>query len=100
MLLVQAVSQHRQRRPGDAAVSMLNLISAYRAQPEASAEGGAVGAVQWGEREELKELYGIFCAKVRCISGFYLGLQLHSGLRMGRACCAVALLLPVHPGEC
>lgn len=63
--MVQAVSQHRQRRPGDAAVSMLNLISAYRAQPEQTAEGGAVGAVQWGEREELKDLYGIFCAKVR-----------------------------------
>jgi hypothetical protein len=66
MLLVQAVSQHRQRRPGDAATSMLNLLSAYRAQPEeASKEGGAVGVVQWGEREELKDLYALFCAKVR-----------------------------------
>eukprot|EP00878_Enallax_costatus_P008337 GHUV01008715.1.p1 GENE.GHUV01008715.1~~GHUV01008715.1.p1 ORF type:complete len:884 (+),score=360.27 GHUV01008715.1:261-2912(+) len=64
MLLVQAVSQHRQRRPGDAATSMSNLISAYRAQPEEHPEGGSVGVVQWGEREELKELYGIFCTKV------------------------------------
>lgn len=64
MLLVQAVSQHRQRRPGDAVVSLLNLVSTYRAQPEAAAEGGSVGVVQWGEREELKDLYGIYCRKV------------------------------------
>lgn len=71
MLLVQAVSQHRQRRPGDAATSMLNLISAYRAQPEEHDEGSAVGVVQWGEREELKELYGLFCSKV----SRHLGVQ-------------------------
>ncbi|KAF8060559.1 SULTR2 [Scenedesmus sp. PABB004] len=65
MLLVQAVSQHRQRRPGDAVTSLLNLVSAYRAAPEESAPGaGSVGVVQWGEREELKDLYGIFAAKV------------------------------------
>lgn len=64
MLLVQAVSQHRQRRPGDSVTSLLNLISAYRAQPEEGAAGGSVGVVQWGEREELKELYGLFTAKV------------------------------------
>ncbi|KAF6255592.1 hypothetical protein COO60DRAFT_1641425 [Scenedesmus sp. NREL 46B-D3] len=65
MLLVQAVSQHRQRRPKDSVVSLANLISAYRAQPEqAGGEGGSVGVVQWGEREELKDLYAIFCDKV------------------------------------
>jgi len=35
-----------------------------RAQPEQSSEGGSVGVVQWGEREELKDLYAIFCARV------------------------------------
>jgi hypothetical protein len=64
MLLVQAVSQHRQRRPNDSVVSLANLISAYRAQPEEAKEGGSVGVVQWGEREELKDLYAIFCDKV------------------------------------
>jgi hypothetical protein len=61
MLLVQAVSQHRQKRPSDVAFSLNNLISAYRAQPE---KGGNKGAVQWGEREEVKELFGTYCAKV------------------------------------
>jgi hypothetical protein len=67
MLLVQAVSQHRQRRPNDSVVSLANLISAYRAVPEQSGEGGSVGVVQWGEREELKDLYAIFCDKVRYV---------------------------------
>jgi hypothetical protein len=73
MLLVQAVSQFRQRRPGDAVTSMLNLISAYRAQPDegssssSGSSGGAVGVVQWGEREELKDLYNTFTTKVRCV---------------------------------
>jgi hypothetical protein len=35
-----------------------------RAQPEESKEGGAVGVVQWGEREELKDLYALFCTAV------------------------------------
>uniref|UniRef100_A0A383VE54 Uncharacterized protein n=1 Tax=Tetradesmus obliquus TaxID=3088 RepID=A0A383VE54_TETOB len=64
MLLVQAVSQHRQRRPNDSVVSLSNLISAYRAVPEEAKEGGSVGVVQWGEREELKDLYAIFCDSV------------------------------------
>ncbi|GBF94257.1 110 kDa translocon of chloroplast envelope inner membrane [Raphidocelis subcapitata] len=59
MLLVQAVSQHRQKRMGDAVTSLSNLISAYRAIPEK----GGVGAVQWGEREELKDLFATYCAK-------------------------------------
>lgn len=36
-----------------------------RAQPEEGKEGGSVGVVQWGEREELKDLYALFAAKVR-----------------------------------
>jgi hypothetical protein len=66
MLLVQAVSQHRQKRPGDAAVSLNNLLSAYRAKPES---GGNAGAVQWGEREELRDLYGAYCAQVCFLGG-------------------------------
>jgi len=61
MLLVQAVSQHRQKRQADVATSLNNLLSAYRAQPE---KGGNVGVIQWGEREELQEIYGTYCAKV------------------------------------
>jgi hypothetical protein len=60
MLLVQAISQHRQKRGADAITSLNNLISAYRAIPEQ----GGVGAVQWGEHEELKELFATYCAKV------------------------------------
>lgn len=63
MLLVQAVSQNRQRRPGDAVTSMLNLLSAYRASPEEGGDG-SLGVVQWGERAELQELYSLFCGKV------------------------------------
>jgi len=59
MLLVQAVSQFRQKRPGDSVTSLSNLLSAYRAQPE-----DGLGVIQWGEREELKELYQVYCAKV------------------------------------
>lgn len=36
----------------------------HRAQPEEAKEGGSVGVVQWGEREELKDLYALFCDKV------------------------------------
>eukprot|EP00877_Chromochloris_zofingiensis_P006644 jgi/Chrzof1/2232/Cz11g07180.t1_TIC110[v5.2] len=63
MLLVQAVSQNRQRRPNDAVTSLNNLISAYRASPE-NAETAGVGVVSWGEREELKDLYSLYCSKV------------------------------------
>lgn len=66
MLLVQAVSQNRQRRPNDAVTSLNNLISAYRASPE-NAETAGVGVVSWGEREELKDLYSLYCSKVRAL---------------------------------
>jgi hypothetical protein len=59
MLLVQAVSQFRQKRPADSVTSLSNLVSAYRAQPE-----DGLGVIQWGEREELKNLYQVYCAKV------------------------------------
>lgn len=58
MTLVQAVSQFRQKRPGDAAVSLNNFVSASRAQPDE-------GPLQWNDREELKDLYSVYCAKVR-----------------------------------
>jgi len=73
MLLVQAVSQHRQKRRDDAVTSLNNLISVYRAVPEK--EG--VGAVQWGEREELKELLGTYCLKVRLHGGLWRGCRMH-----------------------
>ncbi|KAI8462392.1 MAG: hypothetical protein J3K34DRAFT_448722 [Monoraphidium minutum] len=60
MLLVQAVSQHRQKRGGDAITSLNNLISTYRAQPDKA----GVGAIQWGEREELKDMFTAYCGKV------------------------------------
>lgn len=55
------MSQHRQKRGGELVVSLNNLISVYRAQPE---KGGNAGAAQWGEREELKEIYGSYCSRV------------------------------------
>ncbi len=57
MTLVQAVSQLRQKRPGDAVTSLNNLLSAVRASPEE-------GPVQWNERSELNDLFGVYCAKV------------------------------------
>ena len=62
MLLVQAVSQHRQKRGGELAASLNNLISAYRAQPEKG--GNNAGAATWSDRDELKEIYGAYCARV------------------------------------
>jgi hypothetical protein len=40
------------------------VVVSPRAQPDEAKEGGAVGVVQWGEREELKDLYALFCAAV------------------------------------
>jgi hypothetical protein len=82
MLLVQAVSQHRQKRPGDAVTSLNNLISAYRASPEK----GGVGAVQWGEHEELKELLGTYCNKVGG-EGQWWKRQLLGGVAWFLVCC-------------
>jgi len=73
-LLVQAVSHHRQRRPREVATCLLNFLSAARCKLPlaAAAAAAAAGApppaerkpVQWGEREELKELYAEFCGEV------------------------------------
>jgi hypothetical protein len=75
MLLVQAVSQNRQKRGTDAITSLNNLISAYRALPEK----GGVGAVQWGEHEELKELFGLYCSKVCRRGGRFWGGECRRG---------------------
>ena len=42
MLLVQAVSQYRQKRPAETVVSLQNLLSCSRALPEKD-------AIQWSE---------------------------------------------------
>ncbi|KIY96976.1 hypothetical protein MNEG_10986 [Monoraphidium neglectum] len=60
MLLVQAVSHHRQKRGGELAATLNNLLSSYRAVPD---KGGS-NVVQWGEREELKEIFGAYATKV------------------------------------
>lgn len=56
LLLVQAVSQLRQKRLQEVVVSLNNLLSCVRASPEA-------GPMAWGEREELLDLYGLYAAK-------------------------------------
>lgn len=57
MLLVQAISQHRQKRPTEVTNSLLNLLSCCRVMPETT-------AMQWTEQSELRELFGSFCSKV------------------------------------
>ncbi|EFJ41589.1 hypothetical protein VOLCADRAFT_98450 [Volvox carteri f. nagariensis] len=56
MLLVQAVSQFRQRRVNEAVTSLQNLLSCVALMPEE-------GAIPWKERGELQEVYGLYCAK-------------------------------------
>mmetsp|Transcript_30974 Transcript_30974/g.68639 ORF Transcript_30974/g.68639 Transcript_30974/m.68639 type:complete len:1037 (+) Transcript_30974:146-3256(+) len=56
MLLVQAVSQQRQKRTNEVVTSLQNLLSCTRALPEA-------GPMSWTDREELKDLYALFCDK-------------------------------------
>ncbi|GLC39997.1 hypothetical protein PLESTB_000120100 [Pleodorina starrii] len=56
MLLVQAVSQFRQRRVHEAVTSLQNLLSCVALQPEE-------GPIPWKERGELQEVYGLYCAK-------------------------------------
>jgi len=57
LLLVQAISQYRQRRPSEVTGSLLNLLSCCRVLPETS-------PMQWKEKEELRELFTAFCSKV------------------------------------
>ncbi|KXZ55238.1 hypothetical protein GPECTOR_3g379 [Gonium pectorale] len=56
MLLVQAVSQFRQRRPNEAVTSLNNLLSCVTLMPEDA-------PMSWKEKTELQEVYGLFCAK-------------------------------------
>ncbi|KAG2482678.1 hypothetical protein HYH03_018413 [Edaphochlamys debaryana] len=55
-LLVQAVSQYRQRRVNEAATSLQNLLSCVAMYPEE-------GPMPWKEMGELYEVYGLFCNK-------------------------------------
>ena len=54
MLLVQAVSQYRQKRPAETVASLQNLLSCTRVLPEKT-------AMQWSERAELKDVFEAFC---------------------------------------
>ncbi|GIL58607.1 hypothetical protein Vafri_13622 [Volvox africanus] len=56
MLLVQAVSQFRQRRVNEAVTSLQNLLSCVALMPDEA-------AIPWKERGELQEVYGLYCAK-------------------------------------
>ncbi|PNW77802.1 hypothetical protein CHLRE_10g452450v5 [Chlamydomonas reinhardtii] len=56
MLLVQAVSQFRQRRVNEAVVSLQNLLSCLALMPEDK-------PMPWKERSELQEVFGLYCAK-------------------------------------
>ena len=58
MLLVQAVSQYRQKRPAETVVSLQNLLSCSRALPEKD-------AMLWSERAELRDIFQAFCSQVR-----------------------------------
>ena len=58
MLLVQAVSQYRQKRPAEAVVSLQNLLSCTRALPEKE-------AMQWSEKAELRDIFQAYCNQVR-----------------------------------
>lgn len=56
MLLVQAVSQHRQKRPDETVVSLQNLLSCVRALPEKE-------PMQWSEKAELRDVFQIYCSE-------------------------------------
>ncbi len=55
MLMVQAVSQFRQKRMNEAVGSLQNLLSCARALPEKE-------PMAWREKAELKELFSAYCA--------------------------------------
>eukprot|EP00798_Chlamydomonas_sp_ICE-L_P010243 gene10243-8160_t len=72
MLLVQAVSQLRSKRGGDAAKSLNNLISCCKAIPEKE-------PMLWNEMQELLDLYQAYCeteanAEKRSVLQSVLGL--------------------------
>eukprot|EP00798_Chlamydomonas_sp_ICE-L_P030469 gene30469-35480_t len=55
-LLVQAVSQVRQKRPVDAMVSLNNLISCNKVMPEN-------GPMPWNEQQEINDVFQAYCGK-------------------------------------
>lgn len=57
MLLVQGISQLRQKRPQEALTSVQNLISCWRAQPEEN-------PMPWTEKAELQDLYVAYASQV------------------------------------
>ena len=57
---LQAVSFLRQKKVGDAAGALNNLVSCEAAVPSA----GAAGPV-WNEREEVQDLFSAYITKVR-----------------------------------
>ncbi len=58
MLLVQAVSQYRQKRPAETVISLQNLLSCTKVLPEEK-------PMQWSERAELKDVFQAYCSEVR-----------------------------------
>lgn len=55
---------------------LLSSFPPRSAQPEEPKEGGAVGVVQWGEREELKDLYSLFTERVSLVGCWKVDLRL------------------------
>lgn len=58
LLMVQAVSQLRQKRLFDTTSSLNNLVSCSKAMPDDK-------PMQWNEQRELRSLYSLYCSKVR-----------------------------------
>lgn len=58
MLLVQAVSQLRQKRVSEALLSLQNLVSCFRAIPEEK-------PLPWTEHDELQQLYSLYYGQER-----------------------------------
>jgi len=56
MMLVQAVSQFRQKRPQEVSASLNNLISCLRVLPEDK-------PLSWTEPQELRDMYATFCMR-------------------------------------
>jgi hypothetical protein len=80
MLLVQAISQLRQKRPQDALTSTHNLVSCWKAMPDS-------GPMPWTERAELQDVYVAYATRVsRCSPAHQLA----------DACVTMRSLLAVH----
>lgn len=82
-LLVQAVSQYRQRRPAETVMSLQNLISCTRALPEEQ-------PMPWNERAELRDVFQAYCSDESSLSKRaelqkILGLTDEEALELGAA---------------